>query len=256
MIILSDTFDSYTGHALPPWANATPSTGAGTLSGWCTTGAEDGVSAVSNPNMVQCPANATGTLYWLATDVTDGDAGDITVSCYVNSYLGAAGNPGRVGVFARGSDSPMLATSSAYVAWINFNLGAPGLSKVVSGSETTLVDLNPPTGDTIIAWALLTLQLSGTSPTTCTVTAQDLGTGRYYNSAGSWQSSPTNCITYSDSSSPITGAGYGGLFMVTPSNPAIGFWDNFTLGNAAATPPSNPPVIVPIPFGFFPAFQF
>ena len=256
MIILSDDFDSYAGDALPPWANPTPTTAPGRSRAGATTGAMDGVTTVSNPNMAQVPASTTNDLYWLATDVTDGDGGEITVSCYVNCYLGTSG------IRAASASSPAARTADAGTSILLHRLGQlqpgrPGpLEGGLGGSETQLALVNPSPLDTIDNWALVTLQLSGTSTTTCTVTVQDLATGNYYTSLGAWQSSPTSCISYADSSSPITGAGYGGLFMTTPSAPATGFWDNFTFGNAAVNPPSNPPVVVQVPFGFYPANQF
>ena len=251
MIIFSDDFDLVVPYALPAHWNPTPSTLAGTASGWQTTTALDGIGPISSPNMCCFPAGTPSTFNFLTCDIPDTDNGQVTVSAYTNAY--GAAQVGRTGVCARGSASTLTAGTSEYLAWINWNTDTIGLSRINGGTETQLATVLPSLTDGV--WVNLSLQLSGTSPTTCTVVAQRVSDGYYCTVGGSWQASPTSCISSSDSS-PITGAGYAALWCEEVSSAAFNaFYDNFLFSDARPTPPPNPPLIVRVPHAYYPSIS-
>jgi hypothetical protein len=258
VLIYQDSFDGYSVAASMSAAWPAPWTPTPAMSaqpdGWSTAGTSNGVGPVSSPNLCLANMATASSLYFLTCGDVDADSGQVTVSAYCNFYANPLVNPPRSGVVARGSSATLGAGTSEYVAWINWNTGGPGLSRFNSGTETQLATVVPTTG-LISTWALVTLTLSGSSPTTCTMTVQDYLSGNYYSSIGVWQSSPTSCIAFSDSS-PLTGAGYAGLFGTEGNTGTLAMFDNFTFGDARATPPPHPPTIVRVPFAFYPSNAF
>lgn len=214
----SQNFDGVTAPAIPSGMTTTGF-------GWQTTTGADGIMPTSAPNCA-IVTTASGLAYTLTSSSPDSSGGDVSVSADVNAY--STGNPGYVGVVARGSAAVLNSFSSYYAARINYNLGLPEIIKVISGTLTSLDSLSSML-NTISGWSTPTLSISGSS---LSMTVQDKATGQYYTPSGALQSSPVACLTATDSS--ITGSGYFGCYAQEISGPIDAFFDNVSQAGLTA----------------------
>jgi hypothetical protein len=232
-----EQWDGVTAPAIPSGWNV--QTGISTTS--------TGPTPISSPNMVQVISSSTGflTATW---GTVDGVSGNVTVQGTGCDGTLAGATTGYFSVFARGSASTLLyASSTFYEAQLSFVNGTLKLNSVVAGSSSTLntVSTAALTGN---QWYQMAL--------TCNVNAigvsvQRVSDGFWLTSAGSFQALPATAIALSDAT--VTGSGYAGWAANSVASTSKIFGDDWTLSSltAPAVPP-NPPVIVRIPFAYYP----
>ena len=104
--------------------------------------------------------------------------------------------------------------------------------------------ISPPP---IPQWYILFLTCNGTN---ISGSLQNVPTGDWLNSSGSFQAGQTAAVSVTDSS--ISGQGYSGIGMISHTD--IAYTDNWLLAAPAVVTPSPPPVIVRIPYQFYPAY--
>jgi hypothetical protein len=233
-----ENWDGVTAPAIPGgWT-------AGT--GWATSTAAHGFTPTSSPNMAQFTPSSNGT-YYLTYGTTDGNSGN----CYVQSNLGIFGATGfaiRLGLTARGSSATPGGSATMYAGFLDWGAGQVGISKIISGTETAIAttstgSLGSP------AWYSVTFTPNMTSLNLQIIRLSDLYS---MNSSGVFVSALAIAATVSDSS--ISGAGYCGLYAVQSGT---GFWavsdDWYLYGLGPVVPPTKP-LIVNVPFAYYPQF--
>jgi hypothetical protein len=240
-LIHSENFDGLTPPALPSGWNF------GT--GYVSTALELGVTPTSSPNMLANPPAST-TTYFGTYATADTNSGNVIVQANVNFFSAASPGP-RVGLTARGTASTLnLSSTSNYSAWIDFNAGSAGISKIVSGTETTLGSVSTTFSAT---WYTVIFTLNGTS---LELAVQRVSDGYWLSASSGFQ--PIMVTAQYVTNSVLTSAGYAGVVVEQASTTgSTAFWDDwsFTAITAASIPP-NRPVIVQIPAAFLPANQF
>jgi hypothetical protein len=225
-LIHAEDFDSLTPPAMPlDWNVGT---------GFTSTTVIDSVTPTTSPNEVKWVDSTNGTYYATWGTATDGNGGNCVVQCDVNTF-GATSTDLRLGVTARGSASTLTSSTSNYAAWLDYDSLLVGISKQISGTETTLashsVSLASP------GWYTLIFTLSGTS---LQLEVQRQSDGYWLNSSGTFVSGQTTALTVTDST--LGSAGYAGVFAEQFGAGMTGFFDTWSFSTVGIAPSQ------PIPF--------
>lgn len=223
-IIKDEKFDGVTAPTNPSgwtFASGFVTTSSPTSSGGA-------ITPTSSPNVLDLPNRSGNGQFFAIYGTIDPGNGDVSVQCNINAS--SVTHALAHGLVARASATSVSSSSGNYYLAVldAFNQIAQ-LYKCSSGSQATIgPQLNNYNyyGD---EWLQATLNVSGSSPVTVALSVQDIGSGPnaglWLNSSGIWQSGATDAITYTDSSSPITGVGYAGLVGQNRSDTGLYFDD-------------------------------
>jgi hypothetical protein len=232
-----ESWDGVTAPAVPGgWT-------AGT--GWATSTVAYSFTPTSSPNMAAFTPSSNGT-YYLTYGTTDGNSGNCVVQANVGSF-GTIGNNVRLGVTARGSSATPGGSATMYTGWIDYGIGAAGISKIVSGTETAIATTN--TTSLTANWFTLFFQLNGASLELIVIRLSDS-----YEMNGSGVFVPTSATAASVSDGTISGAGYAGLYAVQSSSGFHSVADDWYLYGLGPVVPPTKPLIVNVPFAYYPQF--
>jgi hypothetical protein len=238
-LIHAENFDGIIVPAMPSdWTVGT---------GFTTTTVVDSVTPTTSPNEVKW-VNATDGIYYATWGTaTDGNSGNCIVQCDINTFS-ATSTDLRLGVTARGSASTLSSSTSCYAAWIDFDSGLAGISKQISGTESTLashaISLASP------AWYTLIFTLN---VTTLQLAIQRLSDGFWLNSSGTFVNSQATALTVTDST--LTSAGYAGIFTEEFAPGMTAFFDTWSFSNLLVSPPIQTPIVVRVPYAWYPHYS-
>lgn len=207
-------FDSVTAPAIPSTL---------TVSGGVTVA---DATAQTTPNILQFTEDAT-VKYLYCNSLID-TAG--TKSIRVIIRAGATSGLTQFSLIARssvkqfsGMNSYVMTLNQGYTG-ANATYNGVMFQKYTAGTGTWKSPTTSPfKGNGIITlgeWYEMRLDISGTSTVTIACVLRRLSDGKYLTTTNTWATDVQGCITYTDSSSPITGSGYFGLYMVTEANNA------------------------------------
>lgn len=197
----------------------------GSLSAWtldprltATTSAGAGISPTSPTHVLQLSIGGNADHY-AVYNTTDGNGGDCQVQCNFNAP--AAGNTMAWGLILR-ADSTSAGPSSGtyYLVYFDVYDWQFLIYKVVGGVHSQIGATINIAGVTLPVWYQGKASISGSGPVSLACSIQRLSDGYWLDPTGNWQSSQQT-LYYTDSSSPITGAGYAGLTMSGRSNAPV-----------------------------------
>jgi hypothetical protein len=197
--------------------------GGSPLSGWNVDGTLSASSAggsLSSPDALHLSGGSPGAYYFATYATQDGNSGNVEVAGWVQLSATSGVGTWSGGPAFRGS-SATLAASGTTQYWARIQnapktaAGKCVLTKWVSNTPTDLATVNLSGADPFTAgdWYLVDARASGSSSTLIKVSVQRHSDSMYLQSDGSWSSTAADCISYTDSSSPLTGQGYCGLIF-------------------------------------------
>jgi hypothetical protein len=193
--IVSQNWDSVTTPALPSGWTSNGGTGVVTASG--------GITPISSPNMIVVTSGTGSSQQTITWGTQDGNAGNVAI--VVTGQFVSSGAM-SFSALVRGSANPIVFASDTFYEFRLEN-SAFQINKVVAGSVTNLFN-QLVTGIANSVWYQITGQISGGSSTTLTAIVKRLTDGYYLNMTTGYFGSTPASVSYTDSSSPITGQGY------------------------------------------------
>lgn len=237
MSIASQNWDGVTPPSLPSGWNF------GTASMVTTTSLPGSLSPISTPNVLYYPGTSN-TNYFAIYETSDGNSGNVVVSGYF--AIGSYSTRISCGLVARCSTTAPTTTSGSYYWFdVSFDAGTVSLIASVSGSPTSLGTVT--FDQSVNKWYQFFLACNGTS-ISCAM--YDVALGNWLYPTGNFGPGQVNVISVTDSS--VTGAGYSGFSMLSHSDTP--YTDSWLLSAASVVTPAPPPLVVNVPFQFWPQY--